>query len=487
MIFSLNNRSFTFWSFLGALTVLCVLLTACSPKAEPARQANNAEAAPTTPNSSNLLPENAEGNAAGNKRENAAAQPTSASVDSSQPGAQPALVDVSDTHGTQKRDFGKFTRNQSPKPSEPSAKPAASAKKTAEEQAIEKVIDEELAPEITTNAKPLFEGAQAQRAEEQLQEIEQFDPEDYREPELTPEQQQKMQQLQQEANQSRTNSDSFLKIANESQRNEEENAEPPIPEEDLPEGALDPKSPNYDWKAALNAKPKPLDLGEPLVEKPDQLTRLHPSQNIWFDKTQKEVVLLGAVAQPRGSLELFACTGRIAKDIFGNIMPNGPKTHESVVVIDITPHLLHAALLAAEAEPGRPAVFSPKFEPPTGEEIAVLVRWKAKDGTIQEKQAGEWIVDEKTGKHFDEPFVFTGSMFMVNAENGKRRYMADTDGELICVSNFPSAVMDIPIESSSSDLDRLYMANEKAVPERGTPVTLILRPIKKTTAKPEVK
>ena len=61
----------------------------------------------------------------------------------------------------------------------------------------------------------------------------------------------------------------------------------------------------------------------------------------------------------------------------------------------------------------------------------------------------------------------------------------DVDGELICVSNFASAVMDVPMESSGNNDDRLFIANEEAIPACGTPVTMILKPLVEKTSSSE--
>ena len=58
--------------------------------------------------------------------------------------------------------------------------------------------------------------------------------------------------------------------------------------------------------------------------------------------------------------------------------------------------------------------------------------------------------------------------------------MGEADGELICVSNFASAVMDVPMESSGDNDSRLFIANEAKIPPCGTPVTMILKPIEET-------
>ena len=328
------------------------------------------------------------------------------------------------------------------------------------------------------------------RLDEAIKKAQEFNIADHQEPELTPQQEAQLKEKQNQANESRSDPDAFMEIASETpgktleQRAIENDAVGY--QGDYPDSVLDPNSPDYDWKIAVKAKPLPVDLGEPIIDNPDDLVRLHPKQNIWFDKKNKTAVLHGAVGLNRGALELFACTGRVTRDrsFKDRIFADGPKAHESVLVFDIIPHLMHAALLASGAQPGKPAVFSPQFIPPSGTSVEVTLRWKDDKGNVKQANGGDWILDQATQKTLKTPFVFTGSMFMVNRD-GKRIYAGDVDGELICVSNFASAVIDVPMESSGNNDDRLFIANEEAIPACGTPVTMILKPIVEKTSSSE--
>ena len=44
------------------------------------------------------------------------------------------------------------------------------------------------------------------------------------------------------------------------------------------------------------------------------------------------------------------------------------------------------------------------------------------------------------------------------------------------VSNFASAILDLPIASSANDADRSFIANTEKIPPIGTEVFLVLRP-----------
>jgi hypothetical protein len=73
--------------------------------------------------------------------------------------------------------------------------------------------------------------------------------------------------------------------------------------------------------------------------------------------------------------------------------------------------------------------------------------------------------------------VFAGSELWKNPETGEVQFTAD-GGDLITVSNFMSAILDVPFASSAADSDRSYMANTGVIPALGTEVRLYLKPVK---------
>jgi hypothetical protein len=81
----------------------------------------------------------------------------------------------------------------------------------------------------------------------------------------------------------------------------------------------------------------------------------------------------------------------------------------------------------------------------------------------------------RTRKALDQPWIFGGSGFWKDESTGKEYYQAE-GGDFICVANFPSAMLDLPIESSESNADLLFQAFTERIPPRGTAVTLILKP-----------
>ncbi|RIK74754.1 MAG: hypothetical protein DCC68_22465 [Planctomycetota bacterium] len=197
------------------------------------------------------------------------------------------------------------------------------------------------------------------------------------------------------------------------------------------------------------------------VEVSKELKKL--TDNLFIDAKNKWVVIDGVVAMREGPpLEMFACL-------------KGTKEHESVVAVPVKAYQVHAALLAIDAKQGKPVQFSPEYKAATGQEIEVRATWKDAKGQEHQVRAQDWIREKATKKPMTHPFVFAGSGFWTDEETGKRYYMAE-GGELICVSNFSSAMLDLPVESSQSTEGLLFEAFTERIPPEGTPVRLILIP-----------
>jgi len=211
--------------------------------------------------------------------------------------------------------------------------------------------------------------------------------------------------------------------------------------------------------------PKPRDLGPPLVDQADALRKLDRDSPVWLDPKQKEVVLLGEVCQPKYPLEFFATYPM--------------RSYESILSVQVKPSTVHAALLALGARPGHPARLEPKFEAASGSEISIEVRWKDKDGRRQQARAQDWIRDVKTKKPMDLNWVFAGSALWRDESTGKSVYLADSAGDFISVLNLPHAMLDLPIRSAGAINARLFEVFAERLPPAHTPVTVILKPVRK--------
>ena len=212
------------------------------------------------------------------------------------------------------------------------------------------------------------------------------------------------------------------------------------------------------------------ELGPPLVDNPDTLKRLDPVLPIWIDKDRRRVVMQGVVCQRQGPLELFACV-------------QGTKEYESILSVPVKGETVHAALLAIGLERGTPVQFGEKYLAAAGPVVDISVAWKGDDGQRRKDRAQSWVRNVQTGKAMQHAWVFVGSQLVKSRETGKRIYLAGITGNLICVSNFPDATIDIPVQSTDSDTALVYEAFTEHIPPRGRPVTLVLTPGTKQAAK----
>src|SRR5207245_1427747 len=168
----------------------------------------------------------------------------------------------------------------------------------------------------------------------------------------------------------------------------------------------------------------------------------------------------GRICKRTGDMELFACFRRT-------------KEHESIVSVRARAFAVHATLIALGVKPGRPVQFFPAFRAPDGPEIEVTVAWTDDKGQRRTTLAQEWLRDRHAERAMSQPWIFSGSGFWKDPD-GEMHYLAE-DGDFICVSNFASAMLDLPISSSSANASLMFDAYTERIPVAGTPVALILR------------
>ncbi len=221
------------------------------------------------------------------------------------------------------------------------------------------------------------------------------------------------------------------------------------------------------------------ELGEPLVEDRQNLKRFQRDKPLWVDKQGGRVVMLGRICQVETLLEMFAC-------LFDT------KEHEAIVTVDVIAKNAHTGLVFIGADVGNAVKWDPDYVPASGSEIEITLHWKDAEGKVQTARAQDWIRNTETKKAMTHPFVFAGSGFWKDEQTGETHYQAE-GGDFICVSNFPTAMLDIPIKSTQATKGLMFEAFTERIPPRHTPVTLVLtvvekdEPAEKAKAEPEDK
>ena len=228
----------------------------------------------------------------------------------------------------------------------------------------------------------------------------------------------------------------------------------------------DGKSQKVDTSASQPGAKSPAADSGPAQKNPAkptaELRRLMPEYDVWIDAKNKQVVIDGQVCLTQGPLEMFA-------------VPKNTKEHEAVVSVNTKAFAVHAALLAVGAKPGGTVKFDPQYTPASGTKVEVLIYFTDEKGNQKNVRAQEWIRDMKTKKAMEYPWVFAGSGFIKDEQTNLETYLAEA-GDFICVSNFPDAMLDLPIESTSANEELMFEAFTQNIPPRGTKVTLVLTP-----------
>ncbi len=217
----------------------------------------------------------------------------------------------------------------------------------------------------------------------------------------------------------------------------------------------------------LLLQPPPTPAAKPVLVPAPEIKRKELVKNVLLE-TQgdtRRVVILTTVVHREGQLEGLLTKART-------------KEHEYILAFDGDAIHIHTALLAAGAEAGSPVKFEPRYAPATGTTIKATVRYE-KAGRRISHPAQEWIQNVNTKKQLDQDWVFGGSHLVEDRENaGEKVYLANY-GDLICLCNMDTAMLDLPVRSPKKFDDRLFHAWTERIPPEGTKVELILEPVKK--------
>ena len=231
-----------------------------------------------------------------------------------------------------------------------------------------------------------------------------------------------------------------------------------IPSADPETPAATPESTEQDDAFKSNLR---VDVPLPF-EIPADWTRLSKDEDVWIDKQEKRAAAAGRICLTQGVLEMFAC-------------PKYTKEHESVVAINALSSHVHQALLLLGAEPGSPVVWDPDYKAAHGPKIEIEVWFQDENKQLIKRSAKEMVRNVRDKKPLHIDWVFGGSRFIKHPVDGSEVYTGN-GGEFVCVSNFSSATIDLPIESSQSEGQLLFEAFTENIPELGTPVLLVFKP-----------
>lgn len=161
----------------------------------------------------------------------------------------------------------------------------------------------------------------------------------------------------------------------------------------------------------------------------------------------------------------------------------GTREHESLLVVEAPPRLVHAAMLLIGLEPGRPGAWlladdgvTVRREAPTGDAIELLVRYEAADGSTRIEPLSRWVELPGGGSLPAHPWRFAGSR-LEPTKDGAEIYAADFAGSVVGLVTFGDEV--IAFEEVRSDRIEIeaagFLVRRGAPPPPGTPVTLLVR------------
>jgi hypothetical protein len=195
-------------------------------------------------------------------------------------------------------------------------------------------------------------------------------------------------------------------------------------------------------------------------------TRRPVGKNVFFEVQggQRRVVVAAAVCLREGQLE-------------GLLTRKGTKEHEYILAADVDARHVHAALLAAGAKPGSPVRFEPRYAPASGTPIRISLRYQ-KDGKPVTEPARRWVRTAADKKELDQDWVFAGSRLLPDPDDPKKPpiYLAN-QGDLVCLVNMETAMLDLPVRSPKKLDERVFVADPDHVPPLGTAVEIILEPV----------
>lgn len=171
--------------------------------------------------------------------------------------------------------------------------------------------------------------------------------------------------------------------------------------------------------------------------------------------------------------------------VYLELLVTGPdsREHESLVVTTVTPSVIHAGLLAAGLEPGRPVRWegAKASQSPAGPRVRVEV------SVVEDGKPGafvdlaSWAVHKESGQRLPDAeawaLVFAGSRI----DDEKVRYAADRTGTIVGLTGFGTEVIAAAWDlSPQAAVDEpVWIADKERVPKVGTPVVVRVTALEK--------
>ena len=171
------------------------------------------------------------------------------------------------------------------------------------------------------------------------------------------------------------------------------------------------------------------------------------------------------------------------------LVPETGKTHESVLRTSVSGADLQVAILLCHYEPGTEGLAHPDapkdltpikplpLKTPGANRMKIDVEWKAGDETKRVPLAN-WMLDINTRKSPPDldAWIFSGSYV------DKDGFAADAQGVTIANYLDRNAIINSPAKGNWDD--QIWISNPAAIPDEGTPVTLIISPAPAAKDKP---
>ena len=193
-----------------------------------------------------------------------------------------------------------------------------------------------------------------------------------------------------------------------------------------------------------------------------------------FDQKTREIRIPAEVNMREGLLEYV-------------LVHESGKLHESLLRTKVKPFELNVVMLLLNwkksetffdfSRPERGGVLVKGAKNPPESLVEVHLAWKDKAGAEQTCRLENWLHQvEKKSKISEEPFVYTGSQVMADGV-----FLAEQTGSILALYQDPGSVVNNPRDGN--DLDDVWI-NDPAVPDKGTPVTVIFKAVAAPAAKP---